>query len=188
MASLLDGDKHEGIAEVVASEEGQTFIKSATKLDNMYKALTNQMLKGWPATPATLSYVRREYFPFSDELTVKGNFIFKGLRLLVPASARQLLTERAHLSQIGLNGCKRPGSEAVFWLGMTKHIKDFVSKCLVCVKLQAETQPEPLLPHPPRTELQPQPITARSGRMIKKPMRYRDNKYSFVSQWTFIFS
>ena len=39
-------------------------------------------------------------------------------------------------------------SEAVFWPGMTKHIKDFVSKCSVCAKLQAEAQPEPLLPHP----------------------------------------
>ena len=148
VASIVDRDKSEEIAAIVASEKVQTIIKSAALLDDVYKALTNQILKGWPDTPVTLPYDLREYFPFCDELTVEGDFIFKGSRLLVPASARQLLTERAHSSHIGVNGCIRRASEAVFWPGMTKPIKDFVSKCSVCAKLQTESQPEPLLPHP----------------------------------------
>ena len=95
VASLVDRDEGDEIATIVASEKVQTIIKTAAKLDDVYKALTNQILKGWPDTPATLPYDLREYFPFCDELTVEDDFIFKGSRLL--ASARQLLTERATL-------------------------------------------------------------------------------------------
>src|SRR5437867_3935993 len=85
---------------------------------------------------------------FCDVSTVDRDLIFKGDRLFVPQSVRQRMTERAHDSHIGVNGCIRRAREAIFWPGMISEIISYVNKCSVCEKWQSDTQKQPLIPHP----------------------------------------
>ena len=132
---------------IVASATVQNIIRSAAISDEQYIALKAQIHAGWPKQKDVPDDLK-QFHPFCDELTVDGNLIFKGDRLFVPESARQLMIERAHNSHIGINGCIRRAREAIFWPGMTAAITAYVSKCSVCEKWQSDTQKEPLMPHP----------------------------------------
>ena len=89
----------------------------------------------------------RPYFDLRDELVVQGNLIFKGPRLVVPACMRKELMSVAHATHIGIEGCLRRVRECLFWPMMASDVKDYVSKCDVCLAHRTSQTKEPLLQH-----------------------------------------
>ena len=46
-----------------------------------------------------------------------------------------------------MGGCIRRGKESFFWPGMNAQVKDYISKCSICLSFQPEQCTEPLEPH-----------------------------------------
>ena len=89
----------------------------------------------------------RPYFDLRDELVVQGNLIFKGPRLVVPACMRKELMSVAHATHIGIEGCLRRVRGCLLWPMMASDVKDYVSKCHVCLAHRTSQTKEPLLQH-----------------------------------------
>ena len=89
----------------------------------------------------------RPYFDLRDELVVPDNFFFKGPRLVVPACMRKELMSVAHATHIGIEDCLRRVREYFFWPMMASDVKDYVSKCNVCLAHRTSQTKEPLLQH-----------------------------------------
>ena len=77
----------------------------------------------------------RPYFDLCQELVVQGNLIFKGPRLVVPVCMCKELMSMAHVTHIGdgIEGCLRQVLESLFWPMMASDVKNYVSKCDVCL-------------------------------------------------------
>jgi hypothetical protein len=130
---------------MVASEQTISRIKAAAHEDLVYQQLHQQILKGWPDSGMDVPQEIRTYITFADELTVYGDLIFKGNRIVVPAGARADMLERIHNSHIGINGCIRRAREVLYWPGMVTEIKAKVEGCAVCQEYQHANVKEPLI-------------------------------------------
>ena len=113
-----------------------------------------QMIKhGWPLNKKHLPDQLRAYFSFKEELSTRGGLILRGEKIVIPQSIRQTMKERVHSAHIGIQGCLRRAREAIYWPGMTLEIKDFVSRCTICLehgrKQSKETLKSHDIPHRP---------------------------------------
>ena len=133
---------------LIASEATITKMRTAASTDDEYQLLRKQLLTGWPESTSDLPQCLREYNTYADELTVSGDFVFKGSAVVVPQDTRPFLLERIHSSHIGVNGCIRRAREALFWPGMTKQIQDKIAHCTVCLEHESNSCKEPLKSHP----------------------------------------
>lgn len=72
-------------------------------------------------------------FDVRDERTVQDELIFKYQLFFVSTVLGKELTERAHASHIGTEACIRRARDTVFWPRMTTELKEYISKCDVCL-------------------------------------------------------
>ena len=55
-----------------------------------------------------------QYWGYSDELSVSGNLIFKGSRLVIPKSAKSDILVKIHEGHMGIKKCRKRAREVVF--------------------------------------------------------------------------
>jgi len=132
---------------MVASQKTINAIRAAAADDAVYQQLKQQIVVGWPPTGAQLMPDLKPYHSFADELTVCGDFVFKGHRVVVPASYRETVLDKLHSVHIGINSCIRRAREVCFWPGITADIKKRLSACDICIRVQNELSREPLRSH-----------------------------------------
>ena len=80
-------------------------------------------------------------------LTIQNELIFKGQQIVVPAVLRKELMEKTHASHIGIEGCTRRARDTLYWPRMTTEIKEYISKCDVCMTHRTSQGKEPILQH-----------------------------------------
>ena len=147
IAALSTDAEQMGDLRMVASQRTVNALRAAAADDPVYQRLKRQIIAGWPDSQDDVTSDLKPYFTFADELAVSGDLVFKGQRVIVPLGYRQAIPERLHSTHIGMNSCIRRARETCFYPGMTADIKRMISACPVCVRLQTESQKEPLLPH-----------------------------------------
>ena len=87
--------------------------------------------QGWIARKqSTNSESVHPYFDIHDELTIQDELVFKGQQIVVPAVLRKELMEKTH---IGIEGCICQARETLYWARMTTEIKEYISRCDVCL-------------------------------------------------------
>ena len=73
--------------------------------------------------------------------------MFKGERLVIPASVKNEMLAKIHASHIGIQGSLRRAREVIYWPGMNKDVEDYVCKCTVCSSQPVQQGKEPLICH-----------------------------------------
>ena len=86
-------------------------------------------------------------FDMKDLLTVQDNLVFKGQCLVVPASLRKELITVVYSSHIDIEGCIRRACDTLYWPHMATELRDYISKCDICLSHHIEQSKEPLLQH-----------------------------------------
>ena len=134
------------------SDATQTAIREATEADATLRKLKTIIRQGWPASKEEVPENVRDYFSFREELSIQNGLVFKGERLVIPASMRDNMLAKIHASHIGIQGCLRRAREVVYWPRMDKDVAAYVTKCDVCNSQPAEQGKEPLICYelPPR--------------------------------------
>ena len=89
----------------------------------------------------------RPYFDTRDELTVQDELVFKSQQLVVPRALRKEFMEKTHSSHIGTEGCVRRALGTFFWPRMTTELKEYISKCEVCLTHRNGQGKEPIRQH-----------------------------------------
>ena len=87
------------------------------------------------------------YYDFRDELTAQGNLVFKGPLVVVPAPMRKEMMAITHATHIGVEGCIRRARETMFWPRMSTELKEYISKCDICMAHRPGLAKEPLQQH-----------------------------------------
>ncbi|CAG2223901.1 unnamed protein product [Mytilus edulis] len=122
-------------------------LQSATAEDEELQILSKVIKKGWPINKDAVDIKIQKYFPFREELTIQNGLIFKSDRVVVPNSARADLTEKAHSSHIGIQGCLRRARECLYWPNMNSDIESCIKTCETCNAFNMEQQKESLHSH-----------------------------------------
>ena len=115
--------------------------------DNVCQQLRATIQNGWPENKSEVPEYVLPYYESRDELTIQGHLIFKGQLLVVPAAVRTELMSVAHASHIGIEGCLRRMRKCLYWPRMTTQVKDYISKCEVCLSHRSAPPREPLRQH-----------------------------------------
>ena len=100
------------------------------------------ILTGWPDISAHVPTSLEPNFKIRDELTVRNDILFKGESILIPETTKLDMLQGIHSSHIEVEGSLRRARENLFWLGMTKDVKNFVTKCYTCRSLDDKQRKE----------------------------------------------
>ena len=129
------------------SEGSHQQIKQCTIADTTLQSLMNMIMTGWPCTTEKVPVCIREYWNYKKELTAQDGVLYKGMKVIVPASIRSQMIARAHSSHLGPDACVQRARDVPFWPSMADQIKDQVQNCEVCNDFLARQQKEPLMTH-----------------------------------------
>ena len=89
------------------------------------------------------------YYDVRDELTVQDSLLFKGPLIVIPNTLRKEMIELVHSTHIGTEGCLRRARDIMYWRRTSTQLKDYVSKCDVCMAQSHRPQQskEPIQQH-----------------------------------------
>ena len=135
------------IANVPMTEHIISEIQSATARDPNIQLLKAIILNGWPDDKLGILPEILPYFPVRDELSVQHGLIFRGERIIIPATLHATLKEKIHSSHLGVEGCLRRARESIYWPNMNSDLKDLMSKCSKCRTNSYSQQKETLNSH-----------------------------------------
>jgi hypothetical protein len=138
-------------ATIPFSAEKSEQLKAATLADPTLTALRKIILEGWPKEKRAVDPSIKHYWDFSETLSIYDDIIFKGEKVVIPASMINTILNSVHSGHRGAEACKRRAREAVYWPTMTKDIQDHVEKCKPCNEAKPQHQKEPLLLQSPPT-------------------------------------
>ncbi|KAJ8346897.1 hypothetical protein SKAU_G00282980 [Synaphobranchus kaupii] len=90
----------------------------------------------------------REGLPASEEnLSMAGNLLLRGQRIIIPTSLREEMLNILHNGHQGIIKCRARARQSVWWPGLTVHIQKKVETCATCEQ-HKKVHREPLMPMP----------------------------------------
>ena len=114
------------------SEEKNKEFKTATDDDPVMQKLKETIVNGWPndykESPKELS----DYWQHRDCLTTENGLIYKGEKMVVPKTMRNLVKQKIHEGHLGINKCTVRAKTYFFWPQMIKSIQELVQSCPTC--------------------------------------------------------
>jgi len=123
-------------------------IQSETSKDETLQLLRTTIQQGFPEHKEMLSPQLTPYFNIRDELSVYNGIVFKGERVVIPASMRDSIEKDLHAAHSGIEGFLRRARACVYWPGINAEIKNWISTCETCREYENASQAkQPLMVH-----------------------------------------
>ena len=122
-------------------------LKLAASQDVAMQELRCIVQEGWPTHKAEVPDAVRPYFEFRDQMTTQDGLVFKGQVVVIPAALRTEMMAKCHAMHIGIEGCVRRARESMYWPRMSSDLKDYISRCDVCLAYQSAPHKETLMQH-----------------------------------------
>ena len=123
-----------------------TGFKEQTRTDPMLDLLST-IHNGWPENKSDTTVGARPFWNYREKITHHNGILFKGNRVIVPASMCTAMLKLIHSSHMGVDHYKRRGRDILFWLGMNAQIEDLVKGCTISSTYKHKNTKEPLLSH-----------------------------------------
>ena len=102
---------------------------------------------GWPERKHSLSATVTPYFHIRDELLFQDGLILHGDRVVIPKTLGKEMIEDLHAAHQGIESSLRIARESIYWPNMNSEVKDYISRCEICLTYSPHQQKEPLLSH-----------------------------------------
>ena len=122
-------------------------LKLAASQEVAMQELRRIVQEGWPTHKAEVPDAVRPYFEFRDQMTTQGGLVFKGQVMVIPAALRAEMMAKCHATHIGIKGCVRRARESMYWPRMSSDLKDYISRCDVCLAYQSAPHKETHMQH-----------------------------------------
>ncbi|XP_037086818.1 uncharacterized protein K02A2.6-like [Pollicipes pollicipes] len=125
-------------------------LLSATGRDPVLRQLTQQIPRQWPRRRRDCSEQLQPFFHCREELSLVGDLVVRGQRVVVPPALRPRMVALAHEGHQGIVRPKQRARDLYWWPKMDAEIEDAVTNCEVCAALDksANTRSTPLQPVP----------------------------------------
>ena len=117
-----------------------------TQKDLILSTVHRLTLNGWPWVWRHIPRVARSYWDFWDELSIEGDLLMKGERIVIPTSCRDSILADLHSSHKGANRSLSLAKMCVYWPGMEADVMDYIRRCVTCIN-NAKIPVETLHPH-----------------------------------------
>ena len=117
----------------ISLDKKDQFVKE-TDSDEEMQLLVKYIQEGWPTSKSQVASTVKQYYNYSNELSVIDGLVFKGNRLVVPKNLRIEMLNLIHFNHLGKEKCKNRAREILFWPLMNKEIDDVVDSCAICNK------------------------------------------------------
>ncbi len=121
-------------------------VAAETRQDRQFQILISSILEGWPDTVQECPVMIREFYNFRDELTYIDGIVYKGEKIVVPATMRKEMLERIHTGHLGIVKCKDRARDVLFWPRMAQDIQRMVENCATCQANRNANVKEPMIP------------------------------------------
>ena len=104
-------------------------LRAATRTDPVLSKVIHYVRSGWPqdCTPTLRPYWSRRF-----ELTVEGECLLWGIRVIVPKKLQKKLLEELHKDHPGISRMKSVARSYIWWPGFDKVIEEVVKSCISC--------------------------------------------------------
>ena len=86
------------------------------------------------------------YWDFRDELSIEGDLLMKGERIVIPTNCRDSILADLHKSHEGTNRSLSLARTCMYWSGMEADVMDYIKWCVTCID-NAKMPVETLHPH-----------------------------------------
>ena len=123
-----------------------TKIAAETQKDPILSTVHRLTLNGWPNRCAHVPRIARNYWDFRDELSIDGDLLMKGERVVIPTLSRDGIMEDLHKSHAGINKAMSLARTCMYWPGMEADVTDYIKRCLMCID-SSNLLTETLHPH-----------------------------------------
>ena len=107
-------------------------VSEQTARDTSMGHLRTVNLEGWPEHQSNLSLLLSQFLHHRKKLVLENGIVFKRNHCTIQTSFLQEFFQNLHSSCMGLKSCLRKASYTVYWLGITKQLKDIIGKCDLC--------------------------------------------------------
>ena len=119
----------------VSDEQLKKIMTESLKDESMVK-VSQYIKNGWPTQIKQVDLVAKQSWPFREELTIINKIMFKGERIVIPASLQKEILLKLHQSHLGIEKTKLRARETVIWPGISQDIERMVKLCAACQELK----------------------------------------------------
>ena len=137
----------EEINQMIVSEKQMLRLQNKTGKDEVLQMVKAIIQNGWPESKHSLPVTVTPYFHIRNELVVQNGLIFRGDRVVILKALRKEMIENLHVTHQGVESSLRRARESIYWPNMNSKVKDYISRCEICLTYPPHQQKEPLLSH-----------------------------------------
>ena len=130
------------------SDKALTKVSTATAEDEVLQELISHISNGFPEDKSHLAPELKTYWPYRDELSVENGVIYRGTRVVIPATLRHQITERLHASHLGAQTTLRKARDSVYWPTIQNDIYNTCEQCATCQEHKPANTKEPMRSQP----------------------------------------
>ena len=90
-------------------------IREETAKDSSLMEIVRYVIEGWPVRRDQSSADVEPYWSYKEEISLINGILFKGERLIIPASMRKAVLKLLHQAHLGIEKTKWRASATMFW-------------------------------------------------------------------------
>ena len=143
----LDMQVHCLFNNMPVSDKKMQQLRRATVEDPSMQKLQSTILEGWPELPRNCKPTISEFWNFRHQLSTLDGIIFKGEKILVPASLRPEMIQKIHSSHLDIEKTKQRALEILFWPCLATQIHNAIATCPICAPTRPSNSKQPLMLH-----------------------------------------
>lgn len=103
--------------------------------------------KGWPLDRSQVPSRLHHFYGLRDELTLYNGVLYKGQKVVIPASMQSQILKKLHQGHKGGESMVRRAREVMYWPGMQAVILQESENCSLCASYASDLPKEPMLSH-----------------------------------------
>ena len=118
-------------------------IENESSKDELFQKIRQYIeTDNWTERDKTLT----PYFKVRSELSVQGNLILRGSKLVIPRKLQARVLSILHETHQGIYRSKALLREKVWWAGISNDVERLISNCSICQRLANPERPPPVQP------------------------------------------
>ena len=140
---------------VCALTVDQETVRQAASTDDVYQMVRQRVRDdSWPNSCSQENSELKPFFKIRDRLCLVDNLLcytFDGgpLRLVIPSSLREQVTQNLHAAHQGAESMLRRARQSVYWPGFEGDVENSRRQCSACDSIAPAQSAEPLIMTPP---------------------------------------
>ena len=111
------------------------------------QSVIHHISENWSISKRRLPTDVLPFWSCKDQLSFNDDILYRGDRIVVPATLRKSLTEKLHQAHMGVESTLRRARTSLWWPGMNSQLKQFISSCEICQSFQRNNPKESLMSH-----------------------------------------